>query len=636
MNDNFTIQLNDSAGSTINSSSTEKGSIVVQLVIGIFLGVNIVVGVAGNLMVLAAVTKENKLHSRANYLIASLAVTDLLVSLMVLPYAAAITFLGGSNDVWWVSHHVACRLFIFLDVTCCTASILHLCVIAWVRYKKVSTVRLRLYPRNFVSVIPTILCIWFAAILLSVTPFFMFPSEKQSNQHVNISYHKLDSNFSPKIEEENDADERCIVNDNKIYRVVATTVAFYAPLTVIILIYIKMASIAWSTLRGKRFQGYKAVAGRNSLSSAEISNVLDRSEHRSTCFVGCQALSKHYFTSKFRHLMKPKHQHNSPPEDSNCNCSSPDQLNNNQNSFKFNNNVMNSASLGMGQCVNNYWTTEINSKNGASLTAKIYAGVTPGKNNEQDMNIQKAFTTTNEIKPHRSQTEKPIDSCKDNNSHEDAEASGYIDSSSSRVAKPNRIKMSFQSSSKPIHDNNHTPNNRNSLTVPIDNIVLSDISCSNTLSNSEAVVYRRSQIIPPMLSQTLVQDGETRIHKSASIDQQAGCKPRLMAFSQRISSRVNMKRERKIIRTLGIVIGAFVVCWLPFFAKEIILPFCSICYLPPAAEIFINWLGYFNSVLNPIIYARANKDFNRAFRRLFSGKGSTEVRRALSTSNAVN
>ncbi|XP_077869896.1 LOW QUALITY PROTEIN: 5-hydroxytryptamine receptor 1A-alpha-like [Saccoglossus kowalevskii] len=76
-------------------------------------------------------------------------------------------------------------------------------------------------------------------------------------------------------------------------------------------------------------------------------------------------------------------------------------------------------------------------------------------------------------------------------------------------------------------------------------------------------------------------------------------------------------RERKAAKVLGIVTGAFVVCWLPFFIVAFVMPFCKEqCYVPPPLQSCINWLGYMNSLLNPIIYTVFNKEFKNAFHKI--------------------
>ena len=59
--------------------------------------------------------------------------------------------------------------------------------------------------------------------------------------------------------------------------------------------------------------------------------------------------------------------------------------------------------------------------------------------------------------------------------------------------------------------------------------------------------------------------------------------------------------ERKAAKTLGIVVGAFIFCWMPFFVNSIVDPYTNFSTPAILFEIF-TWLGYFNSTLNPIIY----------------------------------
>ncbi|CAL1283086.1 unnamed protein product [Larinioides sclopetarius] len=77
--------------------------------------------------------------------------------------------------------------------------------------------------------------------------------------------------------------------------------------------------------------------------------------------------------------------------------------------------------------------------------------------------------------------------------------------------------------------------------------------------------------------------------------------------------KICLQKERRAARVLGIVMGVFVVCWLPFFLMYVILPFCENCYVSNRVINIITWLGYFNSALNPVIYTAFNTDFRKAF-----------------------
>nr|AAF28802.1 octopamine receptor [Aplysia kurodai] len=83
------------------------------------------------------------------------------------------------------------------------------------------------------------------------------------------------------------------------------------------------------------------------------------------------------------------------------------------------------------------------------------------------------------------------------------------------------------------------------------------------------------------------------------------------------SERRRMKREHKAAKTLGIIMGAFILCFLPFFSWYVATTMCrDSCPYPPLLGSALFWVGYFNSCLNPVIYAYFNRDFRTAFKKL--------------------
>ncbi|XP_010962443.2 5-hydroxytryptamine receptor 5B [Camelus ferus] len=77
------------------------------------------------------------------------------------------------------------------------------------------------------------------------------------------------------------------------------------------------------------------------------------------------------------------------------------------------------------------------------------------------------------------------------------------------------------------------------------------------------------------------------------------------------------QKEKRAAVMVGVLIGVFVLCWIPFFLTALISPLCA-CSLPPIWKSIFLWLGYSNSFFNPLIYTAFNKNYNNAFRSLFT------------------
>lgn len=107
----------------------------------------------------------------------------------------------------------------------------------------------------------------------------------------------------------------------------------------------------------------------------------------------------------------------------------------------------------------------------------------------------------------------------------------------------------------------------------------------------------------------------------------------------------DFRRDRKAIKTVGLIVGLFSLCWFPFFIMYLVRAFCSTCFISDNWVLFITWIGYINSSFNPILYCFTQKEFRNSFIRLvciypycacaicFNSETYLNGERRLSTSN---
>jgi len=142
--------------------------------------------------------------------------------------------------------------------------------------------------------------------------------------------------------------------------------------------------------------------------------------------------------------------------------------------------------------------------------------------------------------------------------------------------------------------------------------------------------------LPRKAADRLLSPTATPVHRTSFVDLTRTLFPSAAAFrihfhgrasGQTARQMLEQRRERKAARTLAVITGTFVLCWLPFFILAILKPFCGKhCHYPAPLISIIVWLGYVNSMINPVIYTVFNADFRSAFRQILFGKYRTRRR----------
>ncbi|XP_066498912.1 D(1) dopamine receptor [Hoplias malabaricus] len=129
---------------------------------------------------------------------------------------------------------------------------------------------------------------------------------------------------------------------------------------------------------------------------------------------------------------------------------------------------------------------------------------------------------------------------------------------------------------------------------------------------------------------------QTQIRRIASLERAAehaqSCREHQRHRNHTSTLRTSISRETKVLKTLSVIMGVFVCCWLPFFVLNCVVPFCArtsaaargrapgatgtgdtgACVSDTTFDVFV-WFGWTNSSLNPVIYA-----FNAEFRKAFA------------------
>ncbi|KFP78019.1 Histamine H2 receptor, partial [Acanthisitta chloris] len=193
------------------------------LLIGSCLVILIVLILCGNIIVCLAVTLDRRLRSLTNCIIVSLAITDLLLGLLVLPFSA---FYELTKE--WPFGSIFCNIYTSLDVMLCTASILNLFMISLDRYFAVTTpLRYRQVVTSF-RVTVGLVIIWTVSLMVSFLPIHLGWNTNGTAVQNTVPV----------------CNKECKLEVNPVYGLVDALLTFYIPLVVMCITYYRILKIA--------------------------------------------------------------------------------------------------------------------------------------------------------------------------------------------------------------------------------------------------------------------------------------------------------------------------------------------------------------------------------------------------------
>ena len=146
----------------------------------------------------------------------------------------------------------------------------------------------------------------------------------------------------------------------------------------------------------------------------------------------------------------------------------------------------------------------------------------------------------------------------------------------------------------------------------IQRIAQEAVTCAQrTHSNCSDISAEPETLLSPGRSD----DATTNNGETISPSRMVNRKWQKFAISRKISK---IAKEQKAAKTLGIVMGVFCVCWVPFFVTNVLYGLCNTTCVKRADILLpvFTWLGYINSSMNPVIYACSMRDFRRAFYKI--------------------
>ncbi|ENN80493.1 hypothetical protein D910_05829 [Dendroctonus ponderosae] len=162
--------MDNSSGNVTNATVAfthyPSGFTLPQIVVAsIIVTILMIIVIVGNMLVIIAIITEKALKNIQNWFIASLAVADFFLGLVIMPFSLANELMG-----YWIFGARWCDVHSALDVLLSTASIMNLCLISLDRYWSITQAVEYLKKRTPLRAAVMIASVWVLSALICIPP----------------------------------------------------------------------------------------------------------------------------------------------------------------------------------------------------------------------------------------------------------------------------------------------------------------------------------------------------------------------------------------------------------------------------------------------------------------------------------
>ncbi|XP_067619576.1 alpha-2 adrenergic receptor isoform X3 [Eurosta solidaginis] len=603
---NYTNQtlITTMAAANLTSNLTEvhwdgrypSGYTLPQIVVAsVIVTILMIIIVVGNMLVIIAIATEKSLKNIQNWFIASLAVADFFLGLIIMPFSLANELMGywifGS---WWCDIHSA------MDVLLCTASIMNLCLISLDRYWSITKAVDYLKSRTPARAAGMIAFVWTLSALICIPPLLGWKV-------------KMPEGPLPK----------CALSEDIGYVIYSACGSFYFPSCIMVFVYIRIYFAAKARAR----RGIKKHPRKTN--NEEVTSFTTIGKKGTIPMPSSSAISALQMNQQ-RQIATIE----TPPNSASLQMQIP------------------TVTCDLASDISTSEAAELEPHplvyhNGNTAVPSSLSMLTPGTPNftlsaadKESLNVSTIATSRGALNvpvpPSMAAATTNNTSAMNNNNNDNNVTAIPADGITSGTATVEGTLNGTATSRTTLT----TQNTRGGLTVGAgissNELRVSPISgrCRALSVGIDTDMPLKFRLCQPIFGRKAGNQARRNEAKAAASAvaisktlktpevvkaelEPAIPKPQKPRDPEKEKRRIARKKEKRATLILGLIMGSFIACWLPFFFLYILVPACgSYCNIPDSAFAIAFWLGYMNSALNPAIYTIFNKDFRRAFRRI--------------------